>query len=1119
MPDLSDIAQASIDRFLLDQRTLGRRGSGRMQPDLARLTAGAEGTRQGFGRQPPLPETAAALLDWVARIPDAILPEQKATLPDFSRIPEDEARARIGAGLRVIQGAALALLAGRGAKGGLPRAEAVVQVAFGGDAASEFLRNPLVEGLPDGWPDLPVPKRNRLERLILDGTLRDLLTTLATCGEVARQETGRLAAVLPFGRVTALSPARACGGGTLTVSFSGFGTAPPNASQDILVSLPRRWACLHVSLRRIAPHLFQPGGWQDSGQFQVTLPADVFSGAVGMFIVPMPVEQSGCTPGGLVAAAGQLQSVLGDVFGPAGVLIGQPVLETSLNVEAGRQGQIACAMSKPGAVDWLMAGPPVIDRFEVVDVEPARAFRTIRLRWSVANAETVRIVARTASGSLSPHELPLPRKRIGMTGEVTLKIAASRRWEGEYVLQAMNANGCSRLPVEQVLPMTGWHSSYRFGVARVDITDPRPGLPLLGFSDEAQKVGPGAPVDLPLYARAFAIAENGPKDDPLVMVVCDLWGCSQMLKAAVIGRVKAMNGRQLADDCLLIAGTHTHAAMGGYYEYHMYNLAGQGFIQSVFSRLVEGIALSVVQALARMRPGTIKVNSGEIADCGGNRSFAAYLRNADAQPGNKAHWIDRDMLLLRFEHDIDNRGGTPREVAALNWHALHPTSLGMFNDRLSGDNKGWAARLFEDRMAASAPGFVAAFANAAAGDVSGNVVQDDSGGVTLFRPMGSPGDAADHGRMHALADQQFQHALALYATATEEVAGPLQSVHQHIDMANVVVAARGGLTTQPAAMGISFGAGSTEDGDARAKLGEGAFVGSHIFEGYDQSARQRGVIELVPVVAGVFGLLAGLVPAIIGGVPVVILNPGSAAATVLATAAATAPVAGAAAPLVLSITPADLAALLDTLLPILPPAARGLVTSTVAIAMFPGKLADQVPQAGGGESYGWVLHAMPTDWPLTFHALHGAKPIMFAPGLAELDVTRNGTVTRVACPLVPNEVPFHLIRLGQVSLVGVAAELTSTAGRRLKAEVSGALGLPGARCAIFGYANSYSGYVTTAEEYDAQHYEGASTLYGPFTLEAYQQEFRRLSQLLASGSKPPVTTAFVPPAIFKSAMS
>lgn len=40
---------------------------------------------------------------------------------------------------------------------------------------------------------------------------------------------------------------------------------------------------------------------------------------------------------------------------------------------------------------------------------------------------------------------------------------------------------------------------------------------------------------------------------------------------------------------------------------------------------------------------------------------------------------------------------------------------------------------------------------------------------------------------------------------------------------------------------------------------------------------------------------------------------------------------------------------------------------------------------------------------------------------------------------------------------------------------------------IAGLTNTYSSYVTTFEEYQEQRYEGASTIFGPHTLDAYIQ--------------------------------
>ena len=77
------------------------------------------------------------------------------------------------------------------------------------------------------------------------------------------------------------------------------------------------------------------------------------------------------------------------------------------------------------------------------------------------------------------------------------------------------------------------------------------------------------------------------------------------------------------------------------------------------------------------------------------------------------------------------------------------------------------------------------------------------------------------------------------------------------------------------------------------------------------------------------------------------------------------------------------------------------------------------------------------------------------------------------------------------------------AGRRLRAAIDDVLaahGITDNEVVIAGLANSYTHYVTTIEEYAGQRYEAASTLYGPHTLSAYMQEFRRLTNDMFEGN-------------------
>ena len=61
-------------------------------------------------------------------------------------------------------------------------------------------------------------------------------------------------------------------------------------------------------------------------------------------------------------------------------------------------------------------------------------------------------------------------------------------------------------------------------------------------------------------------------------------------------------------------------------------------------------------------------------------------------------------------------------------------------------------------------------------------------------------------------------------------------------------------------------------------------------------------------------------------------------------------------------------------------------------------------------------------------------------------------------------------------------------------------GSPATKAVLAGLSNVYTHYIATFEEYQHQRYEAASTLYGPHTLRAYQQQFAYLTQSLITVS-------------------
>ncbi len=105
-------------------------------------------------------------------------------------------------------------------------------------------------------------------------------------------------------------------------------------------------------------------------------------------------------------------------------------------------------------------------------------------------------------------------------------------------------------------------------------------------------------------------------------------------------------------------------------------------------------------------------------------------------------------------------------------------------------------------------------------------------------------------------------------------------------------------------------------------------------------------------------------------------------------------------------------------------------------------------------------------------------------------------------PWVPLVLPIQLLRLGELVLACGPAEFTVVSGLRIRRVVSRALGIPIENVLVQGYANAYSGYVTTPEEYLSQQYEGGETLFGRWTLSAYLQEFDRLARALAARTDP-----------------
>lgn len=123
-------------------------------------------------------------------------------------------------------------------------------------------------------------------------------------------------------------------------------------------------------------------------------------------------------------------------------------------------------------------------------------------------------------------------------------------------------------------------------------------------------------------------------------------------------------------------------------------------------------------------------------------------------------------------------------------------------------------------------------------------------------------------------------------------------------------------------------------------------------------------------------------------------------------------------------------------------------------------------------------------------------PRFVDPSVAELArQARSGAIDKSA--LVPTVLPLQIVRIGQLAIVCCPGEFTTTAGRRVIESVESELrDRDVTNVWICTYCNDYMGYVTTNEEYQAQRYEGGHTVYGQWTLAAFQTKFAALAAQL-----------------------
>lgn len=353
-------------------------------------------------------------------------------------------------------------------------------------------------------------------------------------------------------------------------------------------------------------------------------------------------------------------------------------------------------------------------------------------------------------------------------------------------------------------------TTYLVGRGISDVTGEAAEVGMMGYSSFDQKA---AGIHQRQRSRAFVVADRD-TGERVVYVNADLGMVFQSVHQGVLGRLKQRYGSLYTERNVLLSATHTHAGSGGHSHHVAYNLASLGFQKDTYDAIVSGIVESVVKAHDDLGPGTITLGRGELTDASVNRSRAAFGKNPAGDRAAFPGAIDPAMTVLRFR-----QGGS--DIGAISWFATHSTSLTNKNTLLSPDNKGYASYAWEHgaegvRYLDGDKGFVAAFPNTNAGDMSPN--------LNLRPGSGPTEDEFENTRI--IGDRQYRKAKEVYDRADTPVSGGVDSRMRYVDMENVTVG--GAFTpdgkehrTCPAVVGASTLAGSVEDGPAIPGFTEG----------------------------------------------------------------------------------------------------------------------------------------------------------------------------------------------------------------------------------------------------------------------------------------------------------
>ncbi len=351
---------------------------------------------------------------------------------------------------------------------------------------------------------------------------------------------------------------------------------------------------------------------------------------------------------------------------------------------------------------------------------------------------------------------------------------------------------------------------FEIGSGQKEITAFKKGVGMLGYGMHFNVMHD---IETPLFARAYYFKDvNSGKH--ACIVVADMGFVTISIKKGVLKKLSRKHPEIKIDEAnLLLSAQHTHSGPGGFSHYGLYNITTPGFVHEIYLKIVNGITETIVSAFENTKPGRMYFDTASFAPdipVAFNRSRQAYnanpeLKDNPAPSDNLA--VDREMRMLRMD------GENGEKIGAINWFGVHTTSVHNDNHSLCWDNKGYAADFLEKevRQSPDASGFIGAFAQGPAGDISPNYIWDKKKKWTRGPFEDDFESARENGRL------QYELASELYAKSKSghEVKGSIDAGHLHVNFANVeadpaYTNGEKGARTGPACHGIAFLAGTVE---------------------------------------------------------------------------------------------------------------------------------------------------------------------------------------------------------------------------------------------------------------------------------------------------------------------